>query len=92
MKRVSRLSERDLRRIVNRLIIEQDETNSISPDNRKDQVIRNSFIMGLEGILNKIKRNEPKYDSFSNNQKFKEQFSKYKNEIQNLLDETDNMF
>ena len=92
MKRVSRLNERDLRRIVNRLIIEQDETNSISPDNRKDQVIRNSFIMGLEGILNKIKRNEPKYDSFSNNEKFEEQFSKYENEIQNLLDETDNMF
>lgn len=92
MKRVSRLNERDLRRIINRVIIEQDETNSISPDNRKDQVIRNSFIMGLEGILNQIKRNEPRYNSFSNNEKFEEQFSKYKNEIQNLLDETDNMF
>lgn len=91
MKRVSRLNENDLKRIVKRVIIEQDEP-SVTGLDRKDQVIRNSFIRGLESLVSKIKRNEPKYGSFGEKENFEKQFTRFRDDIESLLNETESMF
>jgi hypothetical protein len=91
MKRVSRLNENDLKRIVKRVIIEQDEP-SVTGLDRKDQVIRNSFIRGLESLLLQIKRNEPKYGSFTQTDNFEKQFSRFRDDIEDLLNQTESMF
>lgn len=91
MKRVSRLNENDLKRIVKRVIIEQDEP-SITGLDRKDQVIRNSFIRGLESLVLQLKRNEPKYGSFTQTDNFEKQFSRFRDEIEDLLNQTESMF
>jgi hypothetical protein len=91
MKRVSRLNENDLKRIVKRVIIEQDEP-SITGLDRKDQVIRNSFIRGLESLVSQIKRNEPKYGSFTQTDNFEKQFSRFRDDIESLLNQTESMF
>jgi hypothetical protein len=92
MKRVSRLNENDLKRIVKRVIIEQDEMTSITGEDRKDQVIRNSFITGLESLVSKIKRNEPQYGSFGEKENFKKQFPRFRDDMEALLNETESMF
>ena len=92
MKRVSRLNENDLKRIVKRVIIEQDEMTSITAEDRKDQVIRNSFIRGLESLVLRIKRNEPKYGSFGEKENFEKQFTRFRDDIEALLNETESMF
>jgi hypothetical protein len=91
MKRVSRLNENDLKRIVKRVIIEEDEP-SVTGLDRKDQVIRNSFIRGLESLLLQIKRNEPKYGSFTQTEKFEKQFSRFRDDLEDLLNQTESMF
>jgi hypothetical protein len=91
MKRVSRLNENDLKRIVRKIIIEQDEP-SITGEDRKDQVIRNSFITGLENLVSKIKRNEPQYGSFGEKENFEKQFPRFRDDIEALLNETESMF
>jgi hypothetical protein len=91
MKRVSRLNENDLKRIVKRVIIEEDEP-SVTGLDRKDQVIRNSFIRGLESLLLQIKRNEPKYGSFTQTEKFEKQFSRFRDDLEALLNQTESMF
>jgi hypothetical protein len=92
MKRVSRLNENDLKRIVKRVIIEQDEMTSITAEDRKDQVIRNSFIRGLESLVLQVKRNEPKYGSFGEKETFEKQFTRFRDDIEALLNETESMF
>ena len=85
------LNENDLKRIVKRVIIEQDEP-SVTGLDRKDQVIRNSFIRGLESLLLQIKRNEPKYGSFTQTDNFEKQFSRFRDDIEDLLNQTESMF
>jgi hypothetical protein len=91
MKRVSRINENDLKRIVKRVIIEQDEP-SVTGLDRKDQVIRNSFIRGIESLVSKIKRNEPQYGSFGEKENFEKQFTRFRDDIEALLNETQSMF
>jgi hypothetical protein len=91
MKRVSKLNENDLKRIVKRVIIEQDEP-SVTGLDRKDQVIRNSFIRGIESLVSKIKRNEPQYGSFGEKENFEKQFTRFRDDIEALLNETESMF
>ena len=91
MKRVSRINENDLKRIVKRVIIEQDEP-SVTGLDRKDQVIRNSFIRGIESLVSKIKRNEPQYGSFGEKENFEKQFTRFRDDIEALLNETESMF
>ena len=91
MKKVSRINENDLKRIVKRVIIEQDAP-SVTGLDRKDQVIRNSFIRGIESLVSKIKRNEPQYGSFGEKENFEKQFTRFRDDIEALLNETESMF
>jgi hypothetical protein len=91
MKKVSRINENDLKRIVKRVIIEQDAP-SVTGLDRKDLVIRNSFIRGIESLVSKIKRNEPQYGSFGEKENFEKQFTRFRDDIEALLNETQSMF
>lgn len=53
MKRLVRLTERDLTRIVKRVIMEQETINNGEPDNRTDDEIRN-YARLIDSIVNKF--------------------------------------
>lgn len=92
MKRVSRLNENDLKRIVKRVIIEQDEPKSITIEERKDQIAKKSFVTGLENLLYRVKSFVPDYDTFGPKQNFENEFPRFKDQIEALLIETESMF
>ena len=92
MKRVSRLNENDLKRIVKRVIIEQDEPKSITIEERKDQIARKSFVTGLENLLYRVKTFVPDYETVGPKRNFENEFPLIKDQIEALLTETESMF
>ena len=87
MKKVIRLTENDLARIVKKVINEQSEEDS--PTQMLDKRGRQRFISELERLVQRFKSDEPIYSSLNSSTPFyTNQLLKFKTDFDTLISET----